>query len=287
MIRHPSELFLKFLLTSENPQAREDSWILYYVEQLGFPPPDPTYVIWLRNAITPRIPPDFQPRNKYHRESVRFLKEENIYSLHNPDSATQDCLKILTNLKARPMIEDMLLGRMEPKDVAKKVNSRLQEFFSTEVIESYAHYFWNTSLLTVDDWAVMFKQIDYRREHTLSILQVGPAMALHKHGFQQQIDSKTVLREIQETLYFDFRDWKAQPRSVNRTKALTVIARTAVSIDERLSEADSALKESLAAFERFRMRQNEGGVKGLHEIAPGGNYSASGSKLLEAEEPQT
>ncbi len=284
MIRHPSELFLKFLLTSENPQAREDSWILYYVEQLGFPRPDPMYLTWLRSAITPKIPQDFQPRNRYHRESVRFLKEENIYSLHNPDSATQDCLKILTNLRARPIIEDLLLGRVDPKDVAKKVNARLQEFFTADVIESYAHYFWNVSLLTVDDWAVMLKAVDYRREHTLAILQVGPAMALHKHGFQQQIDSKTVLREIQETLYFDFRDWKAQPRSIARTKALTVIARTAVSIDERLSEADSALKESLAAFERFRMRQNENGVKGLHELAPGGNYSASGSKLLEAEE---
>lgn len=283
MVRHPSELFIKYLMLSQAPQA-SDEWIKYYLEQFAFPSPDPNYLMWIRRELFGKIPPDFQPTNKFHKESVRFLKEEKIYGLYNMDAAVKECLVILTNQRARPMIEDMLLGRIEPRDIAKKVNARLNDFFTVEVIESYAHYFWNVSLLKVDDWAVLLKDVDYRREHTMAILQVGPAMVLHKHNFQQQIDSKTILREIQETLYFDFRDWKAQPRSINRTKALTVLARATVNIDERLSEADSALKESLAAFERFRMKQAENHVKGMEEIAPVGNYSSSGAKLLEASE---
>jgi hypothetical protein len=275
MVRHPSELFVKFLITKGYNQQQA----VQYVEQLGFPRPDPLYLVWLCQNI--QIPKDFQPTNRFHPESVAFLKQEKIYGLHNPDKTVRECFQILTNFKARTIIEDMLLGRIEPKEVARKVNARLNEFFTTDTIEAYARYFWDCTLLKVDDWAVMLKELDHQREHAMAILNVGPAMALHKHGFQQAIDSKTILQEMQEAIYFDFRDWKAQPRSTERTVAMTRLARSAVSLDERLSEADSALKESLKAFEQFRMRQSENQVKGIQEIAPEGNYTGSGAKLLE------
>jgi hypothetical protein len=281
MIRHPSELFIKYLMVRPVPGYDSDQGVSVYMEQLGFPAPEAHYMAWLRHNLMRALPTDFQPANRFHLESTRWLKEQKIYGLFNPDKTCLECFQILTNLKARPIIEDMLLGRLEPKEVAKKVNARLTAFFTADVIDAYARYFWDCTLLKVDDWAVMLKSVDYRREHTLAILQVGPAMALHKHGFQQAIDSKTILQEMQETLYFDFRDWKAQPRSTDRTMALTRLARSAVYIDERLSEADSALKESLKAFEQFRMKQSEAQVRGIREIAPDGNYSNSGAKLLE------
>ncbi len=281
MIRHPSELFIKYLMVRPDQGSTNDQWVSHYIEQLGFPAPDFNYMAWLRHGVMSALPPDFQPANRFHLGTTRFLKDQKIYGLFNPDKTCLETFQILTNMKARPIIEDMLLGRLEPKEVAKKVNARLSAFFTSEVIECYARYFWDCTLLKVDDWAVMLKSVDYRREHTLAILNVGPAMALHKHGFQQAIDSKTILQEMQETLYFDFRDWKAQPRSEERTMALTRLARSAVYIDERLSEADSALKESLKAFEQFRMKQAEASVRGIREIAPDGNYSNSGAKLLE------
>ncbi len=287
MIRHPSELFLKYCMTLPRQEAAHDGWIAMYTEHLGFPKPDFTYLMWLRAEFTRNIPANFQPTNKYHKESVQFLKTEQIYGLHHPDATVMACFNLLISPRPRQLVEDLLLGRLEPKEVAKKVNARLSEYFTTEVIEVYAHYFWNCGLLKVDDWATLLKEVDYRREHTMAILQVGPAMALHKHGFQQHIDSKAVLQEMQETIYFDFRDWKSQARSPLRTKALSTLARSAVLIDERLAEADSALKESLKAFEQFRMKQAEHAVKGMEQIAPLGNYTGSGAKLLEApEKPQ-
>lgn len=271
-------------MTNPRPEAVHDAWVSQYVTYLGFPKPDFDYLAWLRRDMTPKIPASFQPQNKYHKESVAFLKKEQIYGLYHPDSTVQACFSILLNNKARQLIEDMLVGRIDPKDVAKKVNARLGEYLTGEIVESYAHYFWNCSLLKVDDWAIILREVDFRREHTLAILQVGPAMALHKHGFQQHIDSKQILQEMQETIYFDFRDWKSQPRSMKRTQALSTLARSATLIDERLAEADSALKESLKAFEQFRMKQSETKVKGIEEMAPLGNFSQSGAKLLEAGE---
>lgn len=285
MLRHPSESFIKYLMTLPRAEAQQDYWVSGSVEQLGFPTPDPTYLKAVRSHLESTRPADFRPNDRFHRDSVRYLRDHRIWALHNPDAAVQQCFQILTNFKARPLIEDLLLGRMEPKEVAKKVNARLGEFFTSETIDAYYRYFWNTAILTVDEWALLLKDLDAKRTNAVAILQVGPAMALHKHGFQQQLDTKTILREMMESVYFDFRDWKAQPRSPQRTKALSTLSRAAVNIDERLAEADSALKESLAAFERFRMKQAEHQVKGMNEIAPHGNYSGSGQKLLDAAEP--
>lgn len=282
MTRHPSESYIKYLISLPREEARSDGWVTLFVEQLGFPKPVPDYLDWLRRDITPKIPADFQPTNKYHAPSVTFLKSEKIYGLYNPDQATQSCFTLLSNARARPIVEDLLLGRLDTKEVAKKVNARLSEFFTADVIDSYAHYFWNVSILKVDDWAILLKDVDFYREHTLAITRVGPAMALHKNGFQQHIDSKTVLSEMRDAVHFDFLEWKMQPRSINKTKAMAALAKAAIGLDERLSEADSALKESLAAFERFRMKQSEEGVIDIKEIAPQGNYTGSGAKLLES-----
>src|SRR4051812_39180390 len=190
MLRHPSELFIKFAMTLPRPEARSDAWVSMYVEQLGYPRPEPMYLASLRKDIEPKIPGDFRPQDRFHQASVRFMKDEKIFGLHNPDAATQQCFQIITNLRARPIVEDLLLGRVEAKEVARKVNARLGEFVTSDAIEAYNQYFWNTTLLKVDEWAVLLRDLHVRREHSLAILQVGPAMALHKHGFQQQLDQK-------------------------------------------------------------------------------------------------
>lgn len=286
MTRHPSENFIKYLITSSHQWASNDDWVKMTVTQLGYPPVDADYLVWLRTSLTSRLPSGFDPQNRYHRESVKFLRTEGIYSIHNPDRPLQQANLIVTNLRARPIIENLLLGRMEPKDVAKKVNARLGDFFTTESIEAYQHYYWNVSIIKVEDWAVLLEGRDVEKSNALAIVQVGPSLALHKMGFQQAIDSKTILRETMEALYFDLKEWKTRPLSASRTKAMTTIARGMVQIDAQLSQADSALKDSLKAFEQFRMQHSESMVPDIRDLAPAGNYSNSGAKLLEATNPE-
>lgn len=286
MIRHPSENFIKYLITSSHQYASNDDWVKMMITQLGYPKVDPDYLVWLRSSLMARLPSGFDPQNRYNRDSVKFLRTEGIYSIHNPDRAIQQANLIVTNLRARPIIESLLLGRMEAKDVAKKVNARLAEFFTVEGIEAYQHYYWNVGLLKVEDWAILLADYGVQKSNTMAIVQVGPSLALHKMGFQQAIDSKTILRETMEALYFDLKEWKTQPLSVNRTKAFTNIARGMVQIDAQLSQADSALKDSLKAFEQFRMQHSESTVPDIKDLAPAGNYTNSGAKLLEANNPE-
>jgi DNA/RNA-binding domain of Phe-tRNA-synthetase-like protein len=282
MIRHPSENFLKFLMTSSSQGAGDDNWVKNTVYSLGFPMPDKAYVAWLRQDLFTRVPVNFQPQNRYHRDSVRFMRAEGIYALHQPDKGAREAAILVTNLRARPIVENLLLGRMDAKEIAKKTNQRLAEFHTAEGIEAYGRYYWNVSLLRVEDWAKLLEDYEIQRQQALSIVQGGAAMALHKMGFQQQIESKTMLKEMMEGLFFDFREWKNMPLSASKTKAITTIARTAAAVDEQLSQADSAMKESLKAFEQFRMKHAEQMVPDVRSIATAGNYTGSGARLLEA-----
>jgi len=279
MIRHPSEHFIKYLLT--RPEGKDESWVIQMVVSLGYPRPQTEYIQWLKNDITLKLPANFQPQNRYHRDSVKFLRTEGIWSIYNANDSTRMASYIVTNLRVRPLIEQLLLGRLESREIAKKVNGRFKEFFTVGAIEAYGHYYWNVGLLRVEEWADLLEDSEYQRGQLMPILQVGPAMALHKTGFQQNIESKVIIREMMETLFFDFREWRTQPLSEERTRSFSSLAKSAAILDERLSQSETQIKDSLKAFEKFRMRHSSNPVRGIEELAPDGNFTQSGARLLE------
>lgn len=283
MNRHPSEFYIKYLVT--RPEGQDDRYVRHAVTSLGFPDVTGEILGRVRGEVQPKIPAGFNPADRYHRDTVKFLRTEGIWSLYHQDEASRQATTMLVDMKSRDTIEKLLLGGMPHKDVARKVNARFGSFYTAVAVQTYEHYFWNVPLLKVQDWSAVFEQMDPRREKTMAILQVGPALALHAAGFQQQIDSKNVLREMLSGIYFDFREWQAQPRSEERTEALVKNARAAVSIDTAMSQSDALLKDTLKGFEVFRMRSAEqGAVKDIRELAPHGNFTGSGAKLLEAPE---
>ena len=282
MIRHPSENFIKSLMVSAHPSAGNNDWVATVIEQMGWPRPGSDYLSWLRADTSSRMPPGFRTNDKYHRPSTRFLRNEGIYGLFFAEKAEQEASNLIVNVKVRPMVEQLLLGRLSEKDIAKKINARLSLHISTAAIERYHHYYWKVELLRVEDWALLYENNYEAKENAVAIAQVGPSLALHKLGFQQNIDSKSMLRIMQEGLFFDFMQWKSQPLSGEKTKAMATIARSAVMVDEQLSASDAALKDSLKAFEQFRMKHSEVKIPEMAELAPGGNFTGSGARLLDS-----
>lgn len=269
-------------MTTADPRMADDTIVNMMVTTLGYPPADPIYLAWLRPDVQSRVPAQFSPSNRYHRPSVKFMRTEGIYGLHHPDAAAQEANTIITHLRARPIIEDLLLGHHHPVLVAKKVNTHLQEHFTADGIEAYRHYYWNVNLLRVDEWSTILAQQVQKQSKALAILKVGPAMALHQAGFHQEIESKQILQNVQEALYFDLLEWKSQPQSLNRTRALTNLAKGLALVDERLQESNSLVKDSLKNFEKFRMDHERRKVIDMRELAPDGNFTGSGAKLLES-----
>jgi hypothetical protein len=284
MARHPSENFIKYLMTCGHQMSASDDWIRMMVLSLNYPAPEAPYLIWLRNDLNSKIPANFRPQDRHHTESRKFIKSEGIFGFHFQSPEVIEANVIVMDGQARLKIEDMLVGRLEPLDVAKKVNTRLGTFYTEKGVGAYRHYYWQVSLLRVEDWMALMQDPAYetRRQNILSIAQVGASMALHKTGIQQQIDSKSMLRSIMETMFFDMHEWKTKKHGGEKTKAITNIAKAMVMVDNQLSQSDSALKDSLKAFEQFRMETEKIAVPDVRSLAPGGNFSGSGAKLIEA-----
>ena len=281
--RHPCEYFAKFLITSPSTQTYDDAWVRWNIASLGYPPPELDYLAALRAETLQDQPADFRPTDRYHRASTRFLRDQGIWSQHNPDDAVREANLLVTDFKPRGLVEQLLLANIDPKEIAKKVNARCGTHLTQAGIESYRHSYWNVHICKLVDWERCLRNFDTSTaSKALSIIKVGPAMALHQAGFSQSIESKTMLRNIQEGLYFDFLEWKSQPMSPERTAAMVSVAKAVCSTDTQLQAADTALRDSLKAFEQFRMQHAENDTPGVAEIAPAGNYSLSGAKLLES-----
>lgn len=290
MARHPSENFIKYLMTCGHPESHRDDWIRMMITSMSYPDPMATsgqapanaYLTWLRNDLASKIPANFSPQDRYHSESRKFLKSEGIFTFHIQSKGVLEANQIVMNLRARGMIESLLLGRLDPKDIAKKVNTKLGTYFTEEGIDAYRHYYWQVGIIRVEDWMQLIPDGDPSKSNVIAISQVGAALALHKTGIQQQIDSKSMLRSVQEAMFFDFQEWKTKKHGNERTKSMTYLAKAMVSVDEQLSQSDSALKDSLKAFEQFRMETEKVAVPDVRSFAPGGNFSKSGAKLIEA-----
>ena len=287
MAAHPSLYYIKYLMSLLVPEAKDDKWVSMMVTAFALPTPKDKYLQTVRTALTPKFPPSYQPTNRYHRETVKFLRAEGIWGLHNPDEDVTQATQLLSNMRVRPVVEQLLLGRLEPREIAKKVNARFGVHFTASIVDAYSHYYWNVPLLRVEDWNEVFSEEETTKSRAMTVIQGGPAMALHMAGFEQRIESKLILRDMLESVYFEFRDWKTQPRSKTKADCMVNLSKAATGLDYQLSQADIAIKDALAKFEQFRMKQSDVGVVDIRDLAPSGEYTQSGAKLLEAPQPDS
>lgn len=283
--RHPSEYFIKYLLTLPQPEAQDDNWIINGVQRIGYPPPVVPYVSTLRQTVMADLPVDYAPQDRYNRLSVKYLRNHGVWSLHNQSQDVQDAIQLLADIPVRKVLEQLLLGRLDPKEIASRINSRFRRFITADAVTSYGHYFYNCSLMKSADWVAFFERYDRtEQQRCMAIVQGGSGMALHKAGFRQEIETKDMLRDMLDTINFDFKEWKNAPLSKERTMAFATLAKAATGIDERLSESSTAVRDHLAVFKQWQMTHSPGAVKGIEEIAPHGNFSESGAELKELPE---
>lgn len=283
--RHPAEYFLRYLITLPQQESADDNWVRLKVQMIGYPPPMASYVAQIRQILMTDFPVNYAPTDRYNRETVKYLRKHQIWSLHNANDDTKEATQILIDPQIRKTIEQLLLGRLDPREIANKVNSRFRKFYTGEIIADYAHYFWNCSLMKTNDWVVFFEQYDRSdQQKSLSIIQSGGGMALHVAGFKQDIEAKEMLREMAEAIHFDFKDWKNQPRSAERTRAFATLTKAATAIDERMSESSTAVRDHLALFKSWQMTNSPQKVQGIEDVAPHGNFSESGADLKELPE---
>lgn len=224
-----------------------------------------------------QLPSDFKMDDKLHKSSVDYMKAQGVYNLFFQDKATEEAFGFLKTLELRAALQKLIIAREEPRKIARTLNSKFDTRIVGDSIERFRHYFWNPALMKMEDWVELYSDLEKRE--IKNIYLNGPDYARHCLGFIQSIQIKESLKELASTLHFDMQAIKHQQESESKVRALTGIANTLIKIDEKLNTNDVSIKKEFENFERIRIEHTQANIKGIFDVAKGGNFSGSGAEL--------
>jgi len=286
-VHHPAEKFITFLIVRD-PQAT-DAVVEKRLRDWGILPPpewDKTYFQFLRQTI-PQPPTGFDPYDLTHRPSVVYLRKLGIYEMFRHSQNMQDAWDILANPEQRLVVEQIILSRLDLKMACQRINRKMGWFLSEDAVTTFRHYFWNTKLLTFDEWGKFLFGRAALYERHMALLQANdPRIALFHLRIEQNIESKVMIQRAQEIAYHTLEEVSLKPgTSPDKVKAIAVLNKAVVECHEALSTSDMALKDVLKQFERFRMEHPQALPPDIRTLAPLGNFTGGG--LSEKEKAAT
>jgi hypothetical protein len=280
MPRHPAENFVAFLCVSlEDAQERTiNSTLRLY----GLAPIERAELGRIRQGLT--LPEGFKAWDPNDPKSKRWLKQKAIYSLLHPDETTQEMKSSILEAPAvREKVDTLLIGRVSASEASYRLQKQGHQV-SAAAIEEYRHYFWNTEIMGLADWAEYFRadadpddgslRTQGRKSPLKSSLLGGPDLAKYKAGISIELDNKKILAELQQELYFTFREVKTLPVSDKKVAMLSALTRSLARLDERISSSDQALQDTLKRFEKFKVITDTTKPPAITQLAPQGSISS-------------
>ncbi len=247
--------------------------------------PGDTFWGFLRQRVTSEIPQDFNPHNRLHVASMKFLRKMEIYDLFFPNEAVQEAWAILADPQKRGLIEQALMARIDPKLIATKLNKKFGWFLTEDGVERFGHYFWNVKLLSFDEWGRFLYERTAMYDRHLALLQGPPSLAFFHLRLEQTIESKKMIQRVQEIAYHNLEEINTRAGvSPDKVKAIGILGKVVKECHDALSTSDMALKDILSNFERWRMEHPQQNPPSIHELAPGGNFTGSGAEETDKEQ---
>jgi hypothetical protein len=274
--RHPADNYLKSLIVRD--RAVTDGDLQRMLEEASFLTADPTYLPLLRGTI-PEEPPGFQPGNRGHRASVRFLRELKIYELFHPTEPMREAFEILSQPEKRRTVEQVLLARLDLKILANKVNAKHNWHLTADGMRIYQHYFWNVPAMTFDEWGRYLYNRSGLYDTYMSLLLASPMLAFYHLRLDQQIESKRMIQDVERIAHSTLLEVYERPGShIDKAKSIKLLGTTLIQAHEALSTSDMALKEVMKQFEHWRMEHPQIQPPSVKQLtAGGGSFSGLGN----------
>lgn len=275
--KHPAEYFIRYMLVRDIATIT-NAEMMKKLSDWAFLQPTDTYWGFLRQRVGDELPQVFDPLNRLHQDSMKFLRKMEIYDLFFPTEATQEAWAILADPQKRSLIEQALMARIDPKVIAQKLNKKFSWFLTEDGIERFSHYFWNVKLLTFDEWGRFLYERTALYDRHLALLQGPPSLAFFHLRLEQTVESKRMIQRVQEIAYHNLEEVNTRAGvSPDKVKAIGILGKVVKECHDALSTSDMALKDILSNFERWRMEHPQSNPPSIHELAPGGNFSGSGA----------
>lgn len=285
-MKHPAHFFIKALLIKDlsplrDPAGLNNLGVKKILKDWGFLEPEDSLIDDIRRKIGP-VPDGFNPANKIHLESVKFLRNAEVYEYFHSNSAMEEAWDTLTNPQLRSMAEQLLMAKCANTEVLKRVNQQHTTKMSVEGLALFERFFWNVKLLTFDQWGEYLNERTPLYDEYMALLRGDPRVALFKLRVEQAVDSKKMIARSQEIAFFNLEQINQLPGfGPNKIKSMTALAKCIIDADSALSSSSEELTSVLKQFEKFRMEHPQLPAPSIEKLAPVGNYSASGVENVE------
>jgi hypothetical protein len=218
---------------------------------------------------------------------MAYLREQKVYELFMPDAAMEEAWSIVSDMNQRGVVESLIMGRCVVKTFIQKVNRANNWKLTEEGIQSYQHYFWNTSLMTFDQWGRFLYDRSANYSDYLAFLKGTPALLMFKLRIEQHMESKDMIKRAQEISYYTLEQVNLIPGTDSaKVKSIGILTKSLTDCDASLSASDAQLSNVLKQFEQFRTEHNQLPAVSIKELAPGGNFSGSGMEIAKKEKVQ-
>jgi hypothetical protein len=278
--RSPSEYFIKFLISK---QEYDENTIVAVLEDHQLYAIGISYIRKLKAQMEP-FPTPWDPTGSKGPTAAlstkEYLRKEKIYDIWYSTEPVQEAYRILGEPKIREGVEQLLLSPLKVEDVARRLSAHFGVTLTPEGLSTFAHYFWNKSLLTMEEWVDLMdgKPSAYER---ITTLRVSPDVAdmvvpwlAGISGPPPSINTGSVARRLRDVAFLKILEIERKPADIAHSKMMKNYSDVISSAEEQMRQSDVALKEVLNAFEKFRLKKDDKDIPSIDEVA-GTNYSAA------------
>ena len=271
---HPAEFFVKYLLVIGAALSYDDVNLNLEIHGIS----EISEEDFKRCQETAKHPADFRPWDAKHRPTTSWLRKNKIFSLVFPDKPVIEMReKILLSPPLREKVETLAMSGVPYHEISRQLRE-LGHTVSDLAVSEFAHYFWNSTLMGVGDWAEYLRTDSSKRTFQLKdayqlAVRAGPEAASYRMGIRRELDGKKIMMEVRGELYHTFLETRALPLSDKKVEMLGNLARGLARIDERVQAGDTALQETLKKFEKFKVLHGAKKVPTLLELSPTGSVS--------------
>lgn len=276
-MQHPSQFFLKYLLSSGNHSFDEISGIMEMYSLGGV---RKGYLAALEAELNADKPIPFRPRSISNRTSQKWLRKHGIFKAWHRDQAQECAMAVLANPRVMSLVETFILSPVPTAQAVAKIVEKEPAFPLTDVgYERFKHYFWNPKLLNSAEWGEFINRRDVAHSHWLRLAvnargPEGVQLLLWKSGVGalKNLDRAKIFTDFRNIAYMKAKELESSPASVDDSKALLNYARVARSAQEEVNNSSDAVNDILEGFNAFRMRRKRVESPSVKQLT-GGNFT--------------
>lgn len=216
-----------------------------------------------------------------HERTIEFMKKSQVYEMWNPGKTEEETYSLLKQSLIAETAKILLMGRLEPDEVASLLSMKHGYAVSPSCIEIFRDYFWNVATTSYEEWNTLLtgKQL---RGHLLACLYGSKDQARYRAGFNPKVEGKRSLKDLHRTLHFRLEATRFMQDSAHTAETVASLSRELVNVYQAIYGEGAGLEDVLREFKAFMLQNRDPEVVSIKELAPNGNFTGSGVKFLSA-----